>query len=113
MAGDPDQFCKGLLDRGEPRELREWLKEGPNTLGLLQTNAKSVTFVEKIYGFGAVKAFGVEIDGGDNTGKLVIELPKAASKRAPIFKLAAAIAEENGFDATKDTGQKYLFVMMD
>ncbi len=109
-----DKFCKQLLKQGDPQELRSWIKSDPsNTLGLLQTNKRSVHFVEKIYTLGAVKAYGVEIDGLDDTGKLVVELPEKAEQRKELFKWAARIARREGFDPTKDEGQRFLFVMMD
>jgi hypothetical protein len=49
----------------------------------------------------------------DNTGKLVIELPKGWNKRKGLFEWAAKIAKGVGFGPTPDEGQQYLFVMLD
>jgi hypothetical protein len=58
----------------------------------------------------------VDIDREDdmeNTGKLLIELPDDSTDRESVLAIAAKIAESQGFDAEPDTGQKYVFVMLD
>lgn len=49
----------------------------------------------------------------ENTGQLCILLPSGKNEREQIFNFASEIAEEQGFDATPDMGQKYLFMSLD
>lgn len=114
---NPDEFCIKLLAKGR-EETRDWLRSGPkNTLGEIQTNAESQSFVRSLYELGAPHVFAVEIDkypgGMENTGRLVIELPSDPELRPGVIKLAAKIAHEQGFDAYSDVGQKYVFVVLD
>jgi len=59
----------------------------------------------------------IEIDkypgGLENTGKLVIKLPREKSKRQAILNWSAKIARAQGFDAYTDVGQDYVFVSLD
>ena len=114
---NPDPFCKKLLAEGNPAELRDWLKSGSNTLGELTTNAESLKLANEIYQAGAIHVYAIEIDkyphGSENTGKLVIELPKDNGSRNKVINWAARIAHDQGFDAYSDVGQQYIFVMLD
>ena len=113
---NPDSFCRKLLTEAEPQELREWLRIKSHSLGELPNNEESIRIAEEIYAAGAVHAYGVEIDKypeGENTGKLVIELPNDAPARSKVLEWAAKIAHEQGFDAYSDVGQQYIFVMLD
>ncbi len=107
-----DKFCKGLLARGQPQELREWIRaDSENYLGL-KSRLGSVRLIEKIYRLGAKKAYGVEIDM-NTTGKLVIELPRSHAKRKDLFAWEARAANDQGFSPTPDEGQQWMFVMLD
>ena len=115
-------FCEALISKANAREAREWLLHGRKrgfTLGELDSTEKSLALVEKAYASGAVRVTAVEIDdypdmgGHQNTGKLVIELPDTPSKRAKVLAWASKIAEEQGFDSLSDTGERYVFVMVD
>jgi hypothetical protein len=113
---NPDPFCKQLLSSGKPQELREWLKGKSNTLGELASHKECLQLANEIYTAGALHVFAVEIDKypeGENTGKLVIELPNDASGRRKVLEWAGKIAREHGFDAYTDVGQQYVFVMLD
>lgn len=113
---NPDEFCIGLLAKGKPQELKDWLKVKTNTLGELPSNEQSIHLADEIYAAGAVHAFGVEIDKypeGENTGRLVSELPVDPASRTKVLDWEAKIAHEQGFDAYSDVGQKYVFVMLD
>ena len=48
-----------------------------------------------------------------NTGKLLIALPEDSRARKKVFRWQAKQARALGFEGTPDTGQKYLFVMVD
>jgi hypothetical protein len=91
-------------------------RKAPRTLGEDETTADSIQLVEEIYAAGAVHVLAVEIDSydeGENTGKLVIELPANAQDREMVLQIAGKIAESQGFDPESDNGQKYVFVMLD
>ncbi|HEX3890717.1 MAG TPA: hypothetical protein VHX90_07695 [Verrucomicrobiae bacterium] len=115
-------FCESLISASNAKEAREWLQSGGKrgfTLGVLDSTKESLALVEKAYASGAVRVTAVEIDeypdmgGTQNTGKLVIELPDAASKRAKVLAWGSKIAEKQGFDALTDTGERYFFLMLD
>ena len=112
-----DAFFQKFLNDPASREARDWLKSGTgNTLGELDSAEESLAIVDNAYAAGAIKVIAVEIDNyGEfqNTGKLIIELPKAAEKRASVFAWAAPIAESQGYDGEEDEGQPYLFLMLD
>ena len=60
--------------------------------------------------------YAIEIDEyerGNNTGKLIIELPDDAAARKRVFAWAGKIAREQGFDPEREAGQRYVFVMLD
>jgi hypothetical protein len=115
-------FCESLISAPNAKEAREWLQSGRRcrfTLGELDSTEESLALVEKAYVAGAVQVTAVEIDdypdmgGCQNTGKLVITLPDAPSKRAKVLAWASKIVEDQGFDALTDTGERYVFVMLD
>src|SRR5689334_4621493 len=96
-----NDFIQRLLNDSPRRELMKWLRSGGgNTLGELETNAESLALAEEAYATGAATIYAVEIDQypeGENTGKLVIELPQDASLRQSVFDWAAKVAESMGF----------------
>jgi len=114
---NPDEFCKKLLAQADTLELREWLYDGVSTLSELQTNKRSIAFIEKPYKLGARIIYGVDIEEhpkyGKNSGDLVVELPESTEKRNALIEWAAPIAWKQGFDAYSDVGQRYLYVKLD
>mgnify|MGYP000117165964 CR=1 FL=1 len=114
---NPDDFCKRMLLESNPEELKVWLYDGKSTLGEIQTNSESISLANKAYKSGAVNIFGVDIEAdpeiGNNTGRLVVELPTEKNKRQSVLNWAAPIAHEQGFDAYSDVGQKYIYVSLD
>lgn len=113
---NPDDFCAQLLRQGY-RDARDWLRESPeHTLGVME-NQESLDFISAVYQLGAAGVYAVEIDpyagSAENTGKMVLELPAEPASRAGVFKWAAKIAHEQGFDAYSDVGQRYIFLMLD
>jgi len=117
-----DSQWERLISALNAKEAREWLQSGRKrgfTLGELDSTEESLALVEKAYAAGAVRVTAVEIDvyadmgGCQNTGKLVVTLPDAPSERAEVLAWAGEIAEEQGFDAATDDGQRYVFVMLD
>lgn len=116
-----DEFCQQFLSAPDTREVLEWLQSAPvgefRSLGESGSTEDSIALAQEIYDAGAVEVLAVEIDDyegeGQNTGKLVIKLPSGSEKRKPVLAWAGAIAESHGFDAERDTGQAYVFVMLD
>jgi hypothetical protein len=115
-----DEFALKLLQGPRVREALEWLGECSDperTLGEATDQEDSLRFVKKLYRNGAVTVYAVEIDGeegeGQNTGRLVIELPQDKKSRAKLRRIVGNIAEEMGFDPEPECGQRYLFVMLD
>lgn len=115
-----NNFAEALLERGVNDEARAWLQSGDaedsRTLGELATTAESLQLVDDAYAAGAVRVIAAEIDQypeGENTSKLVIVLPDSAGERSALFRWAAPIAEQQGFDPDEEWGQDYLFVMVD
>ncbi len=121
-----DSQWEKLATASNAMEAREWLKTGPKrgfalvTLGEMDSTEDSLALVDEAYSAGAVRVTAIEIDdypdfmgGAQNTGRLVITLPDSQSKRDKFFAWAGKIAEKQGFDATIDDGQRYLFVMLD
>jgi hypothetical protein len=117
-----DEFCQQFLDDPNTREVLEWLRSKPEgelfrSLGESGSTEDSIALAQEIYDAGAVEVLAVEIDDyeedGQNTGKLVIKLPDQADARKRVFAWANANSESQGFDPEIDTGQRYLFSMLD
>jgi hypothetical protein len=119
-------LCESLISAPNSKEAREWLQTGRKrgfalvTLGELDSAEESLALVEKAYAAGAVRVTAVEIDdypdfmgGCQNTGRLVITLSDDPTERSEVLSWAGEIAEEQGFDAEKDEGQRYVLVMLD
>ncbi len=116
-----DEFAQSFLaDDKRTREALSWLKGsgGKHTLGELASTAVSVRLVNTIYRAGATTVWAVKInmspDGMENTGKLVIELPREAAARRQVLEWARRRSKGQGFDEeVTDEGQHYVFVMLD
>ena len=109
-------------------EVLAWLNgAGPDeerTLGELPTKEESIALAEEIYNAGAREVLTVDmkeyvkshIDGKircKNAGKLLIALPEEPRARKQVFRWQVKQARSLGFEGLPDTGQKYLFVMLD
>jgi hypothetical protein len=121
-AGDEaetDMLSEELLADANSREVLEWLAEGSatRTLGELPTREASIGLARDIYDLGAIRVTAVRIDRypdrQENTGKLVISLPREETAREKLLGWAGQIAEEQGYEPVQDSGQNYLFVMLD
>ena len=113
-------FIKKLLANPKKGEALAWLKASSDVcfrnLGELGTTAESVAFVQRLYDLGAKDVTAVEINEyatGQNTGKLVVDLPDDPVQRSQLFHWVAQQAESRGFEADDDFGQSYLFVWLD
>jgi len=115
-----DTFARKFLDdTANTREALEWLKAGGkrHTLGELASTAVSVRLANGFYKAGALKVWAVEImnysNGQENSGKLVIELSRDAEGRKAVLRLASRKSEAMGFGEITDSGQRYIFLMLD
>jgi hypothetical protein len=113
-----DEFCLHLIENTESAAVMPWLRDRSKlrSLGELEGTEESIEFIQGVFDAGAVQVFAVEIDcyeDDENTGKLCIELPKNPELRQQVLVWAGEIAEEQGFDAEQDIGQRYVFVMLD
>lgn len=115
-----EQFIRDRLeDRSSQKaEALHWLEssKGKNTLGELSSTQESIDLVKAIYAAGAEAVIAIEIDdydGEQNTGKLIIKLPKDKALRDRVFEWHGKQAESTGFDAERDIGQSHLFSMLD
>jgi hypothetical protein len=97
--------------------LRAGSKSDFRSVGEHETREESIAVIQEIYDAGAEEVLAVEIDDypdeGQNTGKPVIKLPDDAAARQRVFAWTAKVAESQGFNAEQDSGQSYLFVMLD
>lgn len=115
-----DELPLKLLQGPRVREALAWLEESnqlSRSLGEATERDESIVFVKKLYGLGAIALHAVEINGGpndnQNTGRIVIELPRDQRQRKDLWKFCGDIARETGFDSELDVGQRYLFLMLD
>ncbi len=115
-----DDFVQQFLNAPTTKEALGWLRAGTDedfrSIGELETNEESISLVELIYNAGASEVLAVEIDEfpeGQNTGKLVVKLPDDSAKRKCILDWAGTISQQQGFDPEPDSGQQYVFLMLD
>ncbi|MBE7500045.1 MAG: hypothetical protein HS113_06980 [Verrucomicrobiales bacterium] len=109
-----------LLSADSSKEALAWLQSGKldsRMLGELPTTAASIEIVQELYALGAARVTAVNIatydTGEENTGKLIVSLPKESSARARVFEWCAEQAEQLGFEPERDVGQEHVFVMLD
>jgi hypothetical protein len=96
------------LNAGEPGSLRN--------LGVMATTAESVAFVQRFYNLGAKRVLACNIreyPWGQNSGHLLVQLPMDKTARAKLFLADREHAKSLGFDGVDDSGQDYLFMMLD
>jgi hypothetical protein len=109
-------FCRQLMANGLCADARIWVKNRNHTLGEMDHKA-SRRLVERLTRVGAFRIFACEINDygerGENTGHLVVELPKDKALRPKLFKAIARLAEERGFAGDPDDGQDYAYVKLD
>lgn len=113
-------FYEKLFTEKEMVEALSWLTESgvpERSLGECQSQEDSIELVKGIYTLGAVKVWVFDIDGEpdeeQNSGRLIVELPKDSQKRQQVLEKCGEIGEELGFDPEEDTGQKYTLLMLD
>jgi hypothetical protein len=112
-----DAFCEQIVLSGDVKEARDWVSSGKCFLGEATDQRQSTELVESLYTAGAVIVWvikvSVEPSGEQIAGKLIIELPQAQDKRKQVFSICDEIAENAGFEAESDCGQRYRLLMLD
>jgi len=111
-----DTFCRELMGRGKMSDVAAWILSPKHTLGELSHRA-SRGLVSRLLSQGAIRILACEIDveedGLENTGHLVVELPREPAKRATVLKTIARIARKQGYEGDPDDGQNYAYVKLD
>jgi len=115
-----DDFTSDLLASESAHEALSWLTERgapERSLGEAQGKESSISLVESLYKKGAKSVWVLDIDDSldeeQNSGRLLIELPKNRIERYKLLAKCAEIGVENGFDPEPDTGQEYTLLMLD
>jgi hypothetical protein len=113
------KFVDGLL-KSRKAEALAWLKGGSaksfRNIGELDTTEESIAFIQRLYSLGAKTVLAVEIiewEQAQNTGNLLVELPRDRFRRSELFAFEKQHAESMGFDGTEDMGQFYLYLKLD
>jgi hypothetical protein len=119
-AKEYEELAARLLKGSRVREALSWLEESQKpsrSLGEATGQSASLQLVRKLYALGAVSVHAVEIDGAEgddqNTGRLVIELPKDDETREKLLQFCGRLARKLGFDPDPDVGQRYILLMLD
>lgn len=107
-------------------EARQWLYENKNPYPLagnrFDGKKEAQTFVEELYQAGAVRVvvkvdydepWRIEKEGGPYADVLIVLLPQDRDARKRLFAVEAREAQREGFDPSRDTGQKHLFLWWD
>jgi antitoxin component YwqK of YwqJK toxin-antitoxin module len=121
-----DDLPLELLAGPHVREARAWLEEtsepsrslgAAESVPVYASRPESLKFVKKLYRLGAVAVHAVEIDGAadedQNSGKLVVQLPDDPEQRTKLLQVSNRMAKRLGFEPDPDTGQRYIFMMLD
>jgi hypothetical protein len=118
-----EDFHHKLVDKllsSRKAEALAWLKGGSaksfRNIGEMDMTEESIAFIERIYSLGAKTVLAVDIiewERGENTGKLLVELPRDRFLRSELFAFENQLAESMGFDGAEDVGQRYLFFKLD
>jgi hypothetical protein len=115
-AARTDAFCQSMLEKGKTANARTWIKSKEHTLGEL-SHARSRKLIERLAELGAKRMSVCDIDqydnGEENTGHLVVELPKDSVKRKSLFCEVDRLAAKQGFRGEFDNGQQYVYVGLD
>lgn len=115
-ASQIDKFCRERISAGRCADAQIWLRAPNHTLGEMN-EAESRRLLKRLARLGAVRIFACEIEDygerGQNTGHLVVELPKEEPSRSKLFGAIARIAESQGFDGDPDDSQDYAYLKLD
>ncbi|MFZ6723305.1 hypothetical protein [Undibacterium sp. Ji49W] len=111
-----DEWCGKLIAEKDGEDAYAWFDNPKATLGIMdRTKSRRLLTAFKNAQCGSV--FACDIDRSDspheNTGHLVVELPLAPDMRAKVFKQVGRIEQDQGYSASLDDGQKYIYVKLD
>jgi hypothetical protein len=113
------KFVSKLLASPKAEAL-SWLKGGSDksfrNLGEMDATEQSIAFVERIYALGARNVLAVKIvkwGAGENSGDLLVELPRDRFIRSELFAFEEQFAQSVGLDGSSDHGQLYLYLKLD
>jgi hypothetical protein len=116
QARDKDKFCEERLQEGKTEDVMKWVRRASHTLGGRNWSS-SKRLVERLALAGCIKVWACKIDsyddGTENTGHLVVELPKAKMPRAKVLKMIDRLARETGYRGPFDDGERYAYVKLD
>lgn len=111
-----DDFCEKRLRTGKTEDAIDWIKIKGHTLGERDWPG-SKRLVARLVAAGCPKVWACEVDtyenGIENTGHLVVELPKVQAPRSKVFKMIDRLARETGYSGPFDDGQKYAYIKLD
>lgn len=113
-----DSFCRRVMKRGRKADAVEWIRERCHTLGERKWLA-SKRLVDRLLSAGCVRVWACQIDEyhhknmHENTGHLVMELPRRSAARKRILQLVHRLARETGYGGPSDVGQRYAYVKLD
>jgi hypothetical protein len=111
-----DAFCAMLMQKGKRENAVGWIQTKGHTLGE-RSWSSSKRLVARLSALGCVSIHACEIDvyedGLENTGHLVLELPREGDVRSKILKAADRLASEVGYSGDFDDGQRYVYVKLD
>ncbi len=115
---------KRLLDKfvsdATKCEAKKWLESAPKgitrTLGELPDLQESLALVDDAYSEGVSELFVVKVgsnEGFENTGTLLVQLPKSGRKRKNALAWCNEQNDFQGFDPEDDEGQEWMIVQLD
>ena len=111
-----DAFCTSMMRRGKRNDARKWIEAKGHMLGERDWPG-SRNLVRKLESLGCLNIYACEIDaddtGRENTGHLVIELPRKQPERKKVLKKIDSLAREQGYEGPQDDGQRYAYVKLD
>ena len=115
-AAKTDAFCQSMLEKGKTANALTWIKSKKHTLGEL-SHSRSRKIIERLAELGAKRVLVCDVDqydnGEENTGQLVVDLPKDSVKRKSLFREVDRLAAKQGFRGEFDNGQQYVYVGLD
>jgi len=120
-AADPEaredlEACREALADPETAEALEWLARG-DTMGFELGKPEMRELAQSFYDAGAdrvhVAYSELEDDGLQIGALLIVELPRSARARGPVFARFEEIREDFELDRARDVGQSCLLVGLD
>ncbi len=112
-----NSMIQELMSNPGTRDMKEWLLRDidiPICLGELDEE-ESVALIESGYAAGVVRMWAVEIDVDEdyeNTGKILIQLPKDSDARRDVILWAKKAISGTGY-SFDDDGADIAFLMLD